>query len=816
MSVRYYPNRSVGASIYANFAAFPSSAADGTLAVAADSDALYVYDSDVPGWVVLASGSAAGDVIGPASATDNALARFDGSTGKLIQSSVAVLSDVGALTGLISLDVSGSATTTSFTINSASNDALTTGAIARFVSNSADASTRNLLFVRNQNTGAILTTVAEFRQDAANTCVIVTQNGAGNALVVDQNANAHGLVITSDATSNNALRFSTTLQTTGAIISVPNADSLTSASIANWVSNSASATTRSLVFMRNQNAAATAAVVFRCQQDSTASVFVLDRSATASTNGALVINDSGTGGGPSLDINQVGGGYSDNVGIIDIVRTGNFTGVDAQTGVDFRVSPAFTMTEPGAGTFKYYGGSFDISSIAVTAGAGTSILAGLFVNGNADADVGTSYSILTGPNGVFGAGNHISLLTGNAISGAAYQIGRDADGTNQLHFNVPTGATMEWSVNDTPEAVLSASSLDLVNNSLKWTSSAAVTAANFEIIRDSDATNQMHFNVPASNGYEFSINDNAVITATPGIGGVVISPLVQTTGSPLLFGVVGPAHTTLTASTEAPDLNINLNRVVQFATGNFAIQRAVRFQAPTWAAVGASIITSANNVAINSPSSGASMTFTNAIAASIGSACTLASTSGLTYSAMAVPAHTVTLTGATGVTSRGLAGVAINQITITDGSAITVDNAASCYIQGQPIAAGSVTLTNTYSLWVDAGHSRFDGRVLAAQGADIASAGDLSLGVDGNTFEITGTTTINAINVAGWTLGSMVTLIFASTPTVSHNTAGGGGTAVILLAGAANFSATAGDTLTLRYSEQGGTNAWREMARTVI
>jgi hypothetical protein len=41
-----------------------------------------------------------GDVVGPASATDNALARFDTTTGELIQNSVAILGDSGNLSGL--------------------------------------------------------------------------------------------------------------------------------------------------------------------------------------------------------------------------------------------------------------------------------------------------------------------------------------------------------------------------------------------------------------------------------------------------------------------------------------------------------------------------------------------------------------------------------------------------------------------------------------------------------------------------------------------------------------------------------------------
>lgn len=47
-----------------------------------------------------------GDIVGPASSTDNALARFDGTTGKLLQNSNATLSDAGALTLAVDLAVS--------------------------------------------------------------------------------------------------------------------------------------------------------------------------------------------------------------------------------------------------------------------------------------------------------------------------------------------------------------------------------------------------------------------------------------------------------------------------------------------------------------------------------------------------------------------------------------------------------------------------------------------------------------------------------------------------------------------------------------
>lgn len=41
-----------------------------------------------------------GDVVGPASSIDNAIARFDGTTGKVVQNSVVTLDDTGVLTGI--------------------------------------------------------------------------------------------------------------------------------------------------------------------------------------------------------------------------------------------------------------------------------------------------------------------------------------------------------------------------------------------------------------------------------------------------------------------------------------------------------------------------------------------------------------------------------------------------------------------------------------------------------------------------------------------------------------------------------------------
>jgi hypothetical protein len=56
-----------------------------------------VYNGTV--WQKVDNTDAGGDVVGPASATDNAIARFDTTTGKLIQNSVVTVSDAGAIAG---------------------------------------------------------------------------------------------------------------------------------------------------------------------------------------------------------------------------------------------------------------------------------------------------------------------------------------------------------------------------------------------------------------------------------------------------------------------------------------------------------------------------------------------------------------------------------------------------------------------------------------------------------------------------------------------------------------------------------------------
>ena len=60
---------------------------DGELAINTNDGKLYYKDSSGVVQLMASKAGASGDVVGPASATDNAVVRFDGTTGKLVQNS---------------------------------------------------------------------------------------------------------------------------------------------------------------------------------------------------------------------------------------------------------------------------------------------------------------------------------------------------------------------------------------------------------------------------------------------------------------------------------------------------------------------------------------------------------------------------------------------------------------------------------------------------------------------------------------------------------------------------------------------------------
>jgi len=89
------------------------------------------------------------------------------------------------------------------------------------------------------------------------------------------------------------------------------------------------------------------------------------------------------------------------------------------------------------------------------------------------------------------------------------------------------------------------------------------------------------------------------------------TPNAATSGAKVALTLTGAANTGQTASTEVPDVDLALNRIVEHATGAITTQRAVLVRAPTYAFVGASTISDAATVAVTAaPTAGTNATIT--------------------------------------------------------------------------------------------------------------------------------------------------------------------------------------------------------------
>ncbi len=184
----------------------------------------------------------------------------------------------------------------------------------------------------------------------------------------------------------------------------------------------------------------------------------------------------------------------------------------------------------------------------------------------------------------------------------------------------------------------------------------------------------------------------------------------------------------------------------------------------------------------------------------------ISKTGAITLNSLTGVGNQVVGIDATGLLSR----VSVGAGTVTSAdNALTLSSSTNVQWGASAVGANSPLLHNTYINGAGFFSAFNGGRLEAGQGAAIAAANNLTLGADGNTFSITGATQINAITTTNWQAGSEIHLIFASTPVVKNNIAGGAGTAPILLAGGTDFTAAANDALTFLYD---GTN-WHETAR---
>ena len=255
--------------------------AAGELAINTVDGKLY-YKSNAGVVTLLASTSgASGDVVGPASSTDNALARFDLATGKLIQNSVGILSDAGILTGLTGITSSGA-----ITLSSLTSGRVTFAGASGLLQDSA-----NLTF--SGSALAVTGTISASAASAAFTGLQVgTSNSVNSGLIIGNKSSGTGAIWSTSITPS-ATNYA--FHSDGGQVAI-NASTSATLNVANSIVASATSTGLTVTGNITANQNSTGTVANFQNTDATNGYGVsIAAGGTSATRYALVIrNDAGT------------------------------------------------------------------------------------------------------------------------------------------------------------------------------------------------------------------------------------------------------------------------------------------------------------------------------------------------------------------------------------------------------------------------------------------------------------------------------------------------------------------------------------------
>lgn len=352
--------------------------------------------------------------------------------------------------------------------------------------------------------------------------------------------------------------------------------------------------------------------------------------------------------GPIFPTSTGGGGGSGTVTSVSVVTANGVSGSVATA----TTTPAITLTLGAITPTTVNGLTITPTNGTLTVANGSSIITSganqitLTSTGSTNVTLPTSGTLLT----TTGSGSGLSGIV-TSITGTANQViasGATGAVTLSLPQSIATSSTPQFAKvgigaaadatrlllvqGDVTGGVVTFDRVNVATNSvlgtmnLKTTSTGDMTdgfGGSFQfIIQDTAAVENIIASVHGirdgadnSGSLRFQTR-SAGVSNTVGMwdhtGQFSLTPVIQTTGSPTAFLLTGAANTTLTASTESTDVNFDLSRTVQFATGALTTQRAFRIQGPVYAAVGASTITTAVTLDITTPTNGTNVTITNA------------------------------------------------------------------------------------------------------------------------------------------------------------------------------------------------------------
>ena len=183
--------------------------------------------------------------------------------------------------------------------------------------------------------------------------------------------------------------------------------------------------------------------------------------------------------------------------VTSLLATDIKIGEDAQTVIDFETANEIHFDADNAERVK-------IDS------TGLNVVSGSLETATIDYTDGDLAITIADGGGITAAAGITSTAAANSFGATSFS--GDASLTDNTKVTLGTGgdADIYYDATDMVINTRVAGSGDLVTHSqLVWGTGVAVTAADYSIGRDADGTNQLHFNVPSGAGYEFSVADGA-------------------------------------------------------------------------------------------------------------------------------------------------------------------------------------------------------------------------------------------------------------------------------------------------------------------
>jgi len=441
---------------------------------------------------------------------------------------------------------------------------------------------------------------------------------------------------------------------------------------------------------------------------------------------------------------------------------------------------------------------------------------------------------------------NIQLTSGATVVANNYSIGRDADATNQLHFNVPTGANMEFSINDTGKMVLTAAGNLLIGSttvngpaaievsgavmfgagllgtfSINSASGERDTAGALYGSRSSDlyimASTNAAFNGKVAITYQTVSTPLSAVEITGSTTNRVGNLLLMKGGGDVTIGgtmKISPQERLPEAPTAGTP---TAGGAVNDGTHSYKITFVTPSGESLPSAKSNVITTSGGNNTVGLtaiPKGGGRCTARKIYRTDAGDAgswkliATISDNSTTTYSDTSADAGGAAAP-TVNTTANAFVSTVVDSATTT---AYTHDTTAALTTAGALLASWRNNGTQKSFIGLDGslGTSSFS---LIVQ-PSIAAANDFTP-TSSNVY-VTGATQINRIAPPTFstTHSTILTLTFASNPLIKYNQATGGGFNAIKLAGSADYASAAGGTLSLSWDTVN--SVWVEVGRMAL